>query len=263
MKIAIIGCGNMGGAIARAFAGSETVMKSHSLAVANRSEAKLRALRSAFPQVEVSTDNREAVEGAGMVIIAVKPWLFDAVAEEIKPAMRQEATIVSVAAGITLSRMEETFGFAGGSPALFRLIPNTAITVGESMTAIAHRNASAETAAAVAALFGEAGETVVVEERLMEAATSLGSCGTAFAMRYIRAAMEAGVEMGLYPEQARQIAAQTVKGAAELLLKGSLHPEEEIDKVTTPGGITIKGLNRMEACGFSNAVIEGHKAAAK
>lgn len=97
----------------------------------------------------------------------------------------------------------------------------------------------------------------------MDAAMALGSCGTAYALRYVRAAMEAGVELGLYPSQAKLIVAQTVKGAAQLLMTNDSHPEEEIDKVTTPGGFTIKGLNRMEACGFTNAVVEGLKASVK
>ena len=112
-------------------------------------------------------------------------------------------------------------------------------------------------------IFNRLGETLVVEERLLDAAMALGSCGTAYALRYVRAAMEAGVELGLYPDQAKKIVAQTVRGAAGLLLARGTHPEEEIDKVTTPGGFTIKGLNRMEACGFSNAVIEGLKASIK
>ena len=97
----------------------------------------------------------------------------------------------------------------------------------------------------------------------MGAATALCSCGTAYALRYIRAAVEGGVELGLYPDQAKAIVAQTVKGAADMLMTSGEHPEAEIDKVTTPGGITIKGLNRMEACGFSTAVIEGLKASVK
>ena len=127
------------------------------------------------------------------------------------------------------------------------------------MTAVAHNNASVEQQTAIIAIFDRLGKAVMVEERLMGAATALGSCGTAYALRYIRA----GVELGLYPSPAQSIVAQTVKGAACLLIEGGNHPEQEIDKVTTPGGITIKGLNRMEALGFSSAVIEGIKASAK
>lgn len=260
MKIAIIGCGNMGGAIARALADSNDYGKKYSLVAANRTDGKLHKLCEEFPGMATTTDNKTAVSETGLVILAVKPWLFDDVAAEILPALRKDCIVVSVIAGVTLDRMQQTFATDRNTRPIFRLIPNTALTVGESMTVIAHRHASEEIVDCVEGLFAKAGETMIIEERLMEAATALGSCGTAFAMRYMRAAMEAGIEMGLYPAQARKIAAQTVKGAAELILRGSLHPEEEIDKVTTPGGITIKGLNRMEACGFTNAVIEGHKA---
>ena len=131
------------------------------------------------------------------------------------------------------------------------------------MTVVAAENADDSQIATVTGIFDRLGKTLLLEERLMGAATSLGSCGTAFALRYIRAAMEAGIELGLYPEQAKTIVAQTVKGAAELLLANGTPPEAEIDKETTPGGITIKGLNRMEACGFTNAVIEAHKVSVK
>ena len=167
--------------------------------------------------------------------------------------------IVSVVAGVPFSHLRELFGTA----TLFRVIPNTAIAIGESMTVIADDGAVSGQLAVVTDIFNRLGETLVVEERLLDAAMALGSCGTAYALRYVRAAMEAGVELGLYPGQAKKIVAQTVKGAASLLLARGTHPEEEIDKVTTPGGFTIKGLNRMEACGFSNAVIEGLKASIK
>ena len=149
---------------------------------------------------------------------------------------------MSVVAGVPFSHLRELFGTAP----LFRVIPNTAIAIGESMTVIADDGADSGQLAVVTDIFNRLGETLVVEERLLDAAMALGSCGTAYALRYVRAAMEAGVELGLYPGQAKKIVAQTVKGAASLLLARGTHPEEEIDKVTTPGGFTIKGLNRME-----------------
>lgn len=260
MKIAIIGCGNMGGAIARGLAGDKAFMGKNSIAVSNRSAAKLDALKAEFPAVSTSTCNRTVVDGADMVILAVKPWLVDTVAEEIKPVANVRQTIVSVAAGVDFSRLQAMFALPDGVPALFRVVPNTAIAIGESMTMVSGCGVSEQQTGEVCSLFDRLGETLLVEERLLDAAMALGSCGTAYALRYVRAAMEAGIELGLYPEQAEKIVAQTVKGAAEILLRGGAHPEAEIDKVTTPGGYTIKGLNRMEECGFSNAVIEGHKA---
>ena len=216
-------------------------------------------IKAEYPQIEMSTDNCQAAAAADIVVIAVKPWLIDSVAEGLRPVLTAGQTIVSVVAGVPFSHLRELFGTA----TLFRVIPNTAIAIGESMTVIADDGADSGQLAVVTDIFNRLGETLVVEERLLDAAMALGSCGTAYALRYVRAAMEAGVELGLYPGQAKKIVAQTVKGAASLLLARGTHPEEEIDKVTTPGGFTIKGLNRMEACGFSNAVIEGLKASIK
>lgn len=250
----------MGGAIARGLAANAEFASASTIAVSNRSQGKLDALKADFPDVVTSTDNCSVAAGADIVVMAVKPWLIDSVAEGLQGTLTAEQTIVSVVAGVPFSHLHELFA---QSPVV-RVIPNTAIAIGESMTIVAD-DGSASPAQLEAAMhiFDLLGKTILLEERLMDAAMALGSCGTAYALRYVRAAMEAGVELGLYPAQAQTIVAQTVKGAAELLLTHGNHPEEEIDKVTTPGGFTIKGLNRMEACGFTNAVIEGLKASVK
>ncbi len=263
MRIAIIGCGNMGGAIARGLSADKDFLAQNKIAVSNRSQSKLDILKSEYPQIEVSTDNKAVAKGADIVIIAVKPWLVDSVLAEMKQALTENQIYVSVAAGITFSHLQELLPFGMTASPMFRAIPNTAVSIGESMTVIAKSNASKEQVDLVFGLFSKLGKTVEVEERLMAAASSLCSCGIAYALRYVRAAMEGGVELGLYPQVAKEIVAQTMKGAADLLLTNNLHPEEEIDKVTTPGGITIKGLNKMEECGFTRAVIEGLKASAK
>lgn len=250
----------MGGAIVRGLAADAEFASTHKIAVSNRSQAKLDAVKAEFPSVEISTDNNAVAQDADIVVIAVKPWLIDSVAEGLKPAVNDRQTIISVVAGVPLSHLHELLG----KVTIFRAIPNTAIAIGESMTVIAtDADTPATLTTEVERIFNRLGRTLLVEERLLDAAMALCSCGTAYALRYVRAAMEAGVELGLYPAQAKTIVGQTVKGAAELLLAHDSHPEEEIDKVTTPGGFTIKGLNRMEACGFSNAVIEGLKASVK
>jgi pyrroline-5-carboxylate reductase len=164
---------------------------------------------------------------------------------------------VSVAAGVTLHQLSEMSG--QGVP-VFRAIPNTAVEALCGVTVMAHHGASAEQVSQVQDLFSVLGYALIVEEKLIPAATSLTSCGIAFAMRYIRAAMEGGVELGFRPDEAARLVEHTVKGAATLLLESGMHPEAAIDKVTTAGGITIKGLNAMERAGFTNAVIEGLKA---
>jgi pyrroline-5-carboxylate reductase len=136
-------------------------------------------------------------------------------------------------------------------------MPNTAISIQQSMTCIAARNVSDDHLQYVMDIFNQLGKAVRIDEKLMDAATVLGACGTAFAMRYIRANIQGGIEIGFDAATANLIAAQTVKGAAELLLAKGSHPEQEIDKVTTPKGCTIAGLNEMEHRGFSSSLIKG------
>ena len=252
MKISIIGGGNMGGAIARGLSQSSIVAPSE-ITVSNRGEEKLNELKSFNPSIHTTTDNKEAVKDADVIILAVKPWILDSVAYDIREVLDfPRQIIVSVVAGITLE---------DAAQAIFRVIPNTAVSIRQSMTLISPYNAVPEQIDYIRSLFDSLGKSLLIEENLMTAGTALCSCGTAFVMRYMRAAIEGGIEMGIYPKDAALLVEQTVKGAAELLLTNGSHPEVEIDKVTTPGGITIKGLNEMEAAGFSSAVIRGLKAA--
>ena len=144
---------------------------------------------------------------------------------------------------------------------IFRVIPNTAIAERASMTLIACRNATEEQTEAMLGVFNEMGLAMLIEEKQFAAATSLASCGIAYVMKYVQAAMQAGVEAGLRPAEAKKMVAQTLDGAARLLLRDEhTHPAIEIEKVTTPGGITIKGVNSLEHDGFTSAVIKAFKA---
>jgi pyrroline-5-carboxylate reductase len=145
----------------------------------------------------------------------------------------------------------------GKSLPIARAMPNTAIAIQESMTCLSSLEVDEEGVKYLEDLFNQLGKAVWIDEKLMDAATVLGACGTAFAMRYIRANIQGGIEIGFSAAVASLIAAQTVKGAAELLLKKGTHPEQEIDKVTTPKGCTIAGLNEMEHQGFSSSLIKG------
>lgn len=305
MKIAIIGAGNMGGAIARGLAqsslssvaapvsspvpasssASSTVASSASAAsfassaadsycpadgpvafyeivVANPSQQKLEALQTEYPSVQITQSNVEAVRGADLVLLAVKPWKMEEVACELKPVLDYRTQMVaSVAGGVGLADLSALFRHNDMLPPLFYVMPNTAVAVRQSMTFVAAQGASEEQTAAVVDLFRLLGEAMLVEERLMDGGMALASCGIAFAMRYIRAAMEGGVELGFYPNEAKQIVMQTLSGAVELLRSTGSHPEAEIDRVTTPGGITIRGLNEMEHAGFTDSVIRGLRAA--
>ncbi|MDR1860258.1 MAG: pyrroline-5-carboxylate reductase [Bacteroidales bacterium] len=248
-KIAVIGAGNMGGAIVRGILQSGW-RSAAALAVSDPSES----VRATFLQLGVTalSDNVAAVRTADTVIVAVKPWLLEAVMREISPALRKEQIFISIVAGVSLQQLSEYAGIAGMP--VFRVIPNTSIAVLESMTCIATK--TPERLAEVQEMFAQLGKAAVIGEEQMAAATVLGSCGTAYALRYLRAAMEGGIEMGFSAQLAKEIAAQTIRGAMRLLESGG-HPEQEIDKVTTPKGITIVGLNEMERHGFSAAVIQG------
>ena len=209
--------------------------------------------------IRTTQNNAEAVAEADIVVLAVKPWLIKEVMEQIQPALGNQI-IVSVAAGVALKDLAEMAEALSDEKPLFRVIPNTAVEALCGVSFIAHQGASQGQVAEVQRLFEALGYALVVDEKLIPAGTALASCGTAFAMRYIRAAMEGGVQLGFRPDEAARIVEHTVKGAATLLLESGEHPEVAIDKVTTAGGITIKGLNAMEKSGFTAAVIDGLKA---
>lgn len=251
----------MGGAMADGFIKSGAV-KPADISVANPTAQKLEHF--ALQGASVTTDNKTAAESADIVIIAVKPWLVEQVVNELKPVLNYtRQTIITVAAGISGSQFTAWLKKDDAVPQTFIVIPNTAIAVLASMTFIVPVNATADTTATIKELFDNVGQTMVTEERLLGAGMTLASCGIAYAMRYVRAAAEGGVELGFKADMAKDIVLQTMKGAVELLQANGNHPEAEIDKVCTPGGLTIRGLNEMEHAGFTSAVIRGLKAAAK
>lgn len=257
MKVAIIGAGNMGSAVACGIAGMPEV----DLWVSNPSEGKLKRLTDEFDWISVTRNNVEAAEGASAVILAVKPWILPVVMTELHEVLCDgNAVVVSMAGGIGLDDVEGMLG-AECKNAIFYVIPNTAAMAGESMTFMAHRRASEEQIADVVGLFESCGKVVVTEERMVNAGMVTASCGIAFAMRFMRAMEQGAVELGLRPDDARHAVIQTLKGAAVLLEKTDTHPEEAIDAVTTAGGLTIKGLNAMECGGMTGAVVAGMRAA--
>ena len=185
MKISIIGGGNMGGAIARGLSQSSIVAPSE-ITVSNRGEEKLNELKSFNPSIHTTTDNKEAVKDADVIILAVKPWILDSVAYDIREVLDfPRQIIVSVVAGITLERLSELFSSEDAAPAIFRVIPNTAVSIRQSMTLISPYNAVPEQIDYIRSLFDSLGKSLLIEENLMTAGTALCSCGTAFVMRYM------------------------------------------------------------------------------
>lgn len=258
MKVAIIGAGNMGGAIARGMA-QGSLIRPADITVSNPSEGKLRAIKEFNPQIKTTCNNQEAINEADLIILAVKPWFIKGVIEGLT-LQTEKQIIASVAAGIPFAEYEQ---WIGEKATIFRIIPNTAISQMQSMTLLASHNASKEQEALLANIFNEMGVAMLIDEKQMGAATALTSCGIAYVLKYIQAAMQAGVEMGIYPKDAARMVAQSVKGAAELILTNESHPSVEIDKVTTPGGLTIKGINELEHGGFTSAIINAMKASLK
>lgn len=251
-KIAIIGGGNLGTAIAEGLIQSGFVQPKQIL-ITKRNIATLHQLER--KGVLVSDKNEEAVRYADLVILAVKPFQVDDVLTSLKKEFKEgNHVLVSVITGISIDHIANA---VGKKISIVRAMPNTAIAIQESMTCISSKDISEEKLQYVHDIFSQLGKAVTIDEKLMDAATVLGACGTAFAMRYIRANIQGGIEIGFDATTANLIAAQTVKGAAELLLKKGSHPEQEIDKVTTPKGCTIAGLNEMEHRGFSSSLIKG------
>ena len=256
MKLTVIGAGNMGGALIKGWAKSGKV---DNITVADKNEALLAQFKKEFPALNVTTDNVEAVKDADIIVLVVKPWLMKMVLAEVKHVLNLEKQIiVSDAANFTTGMLAEELGEEGQ---FFYVIPNIAAEFGASMSFIAKSpSVTDENLKAVEDLYAIDGDTLVVGENLVGPGMMMASCGIAYVMRYIRAQMEGGCEMGFYPQQAKQIALQTMQGAVSLLKATGWHPEEAIDKVTTPGGVTIKGLNELDHAGFNSAVIRSLKA---
>ncbi len=251
MNIAIIGGGNLGTAIAEGLIKSQFAQPAE-ITVTKRNTASLKGWN--VHGVQILSNNAEAVKNSQLIILAVKPYQIAAVLEGLRNALTEQHIVVSVITGVSIADLREMIQT---ELPLFRAMPNTAIAIQESITCISYEGASEEQVTYVTEMFNNIGKVAIIDEKLMNAATVLGACGTAYAMRYIRANIQGGIEIGFDAKTASLIAAQTVKGAAELLLKNGSHPEQEIDKVTTPKGCTIVGLNEMEHQGFSSSLIRG------
>jgi pyrroline-5-carboxylate reductase len=297
MKVTVIGAGNMGGALAKGWARAAAAKGEEKLevCVTARSQSTLDRLKADCPALSVSLSNAEAVAGADLVVIAVKPWMVENVVLEIKKSIDYaNQTVVSVAAGVSIEQLSKMFARKVWSnidyddegnkvgrkesearaakdgtpdaphaalPSLFYVMPNIAAEYGESMTFVApSHGVDDEKVRMVSELFALLGKVNVCEERMVAPGMMMAGCGIAYVMRFVRAMMEGGVEMGFYPADARNIALQTMRGAVAVLEETGMHPEAAIDKVTTPGGYTIKGLNELEHSGFASAVIKSLKA---
>ncbi|MCC9167097.1 pyrroline-5-carboxylate reductase [Pontibacter harenae] len=256
-KIAIIGGGNMGVLLAKGLAASGNYQPEN-ITITRRNVRLLDGLAS--EGFIITDNNKAAVAQADVVVITVLPQQLDKALDNIKEEVDADKhLLISIVSGVSGKDITDRLG---KEVQVVRAMPNTAIAVRESMTCIASSNATLETMALVKEMFDTVGETLEIHEELITSATALCACGIAFFLRSIRAASQGGTEIGFHAAEALHMAAQTAKGAASLLLKQKTHPENEIDKVTSPKGCTIAGLNEMEHFGFSSAFIKGIKMSA-
>lgn len=249
MRIGIIGCGNLGLSILKGIVANDD---SSQIIVSRRNLDSIKQFES--NRVEATSDNRYLIENSDILIITLKPYTIVPFLKEHKTFVTEKHTIVSAATGITIEEINNELDIELG---VYRIMPNTASSVGESMTTYCTEDSDENRIAAIETILKNIGQVVRIQEDLMESATILGACGVAYVLRFMRAMIQGGIEVGFDAATATKIVSQTMKGAAELIIKNDTHPEEEIDKVTTPKGCTIVGLNEMEHAGFSSALIKG------
>lgn len=250
--IAILGGGNVGQALARGLLAANRFQPAD-IALTRRHADKLAEMAAAG--LRTGGDNLAAIARARQVVVAVQPRQLDTLLAEIRGALDPKRhTLISVVTGVSIAQIRAQLGF---DLPIVRATPNTAIAIGQSMTCLAALPEHGDELRQATTLFDAVGTTLVIDESMMESATALCACGIAFFLRSIRAASQGGIEIGFHPEEALLMAAQTARGAAGLLMREGAHPESEIDRVTTPRGCTIAGLNEMEHRGFSSAMIKG------
>jgi len=254
MKIHIIGGGNLGVAIA---IGISKYSSENQVTITRRNPESILYLEQ--QGIIVSSNNKHQIQDADVIILTIKPYQVDTVLEEILPSIKTKI-IASAVSGLSIESLQEKTNSAN---TIIHIMPNIAARFGESATCISYLEKDKSDAQKVIQLFNDLGTVSVIDEKLMDAATVLGACGTAYALRYIRASMQAGIEIGFDAATALSIASQTAKGAATMALEEKIHPEQLIDRVTTPQGCTIVGLNEMEHEGFSSSLIKGIKTSLK
>ena len=241
-KLAVLGVGKLGGILLRAYLKQGLFSPKRVTATVQHAE-KAKALSGELG-VPVKTDNRKAVQGADIVLLCVKPKVVGEVLQEIAPELNENTLVISVAASVPTNYIEQHLG---KGIAIVRVMPNTPSTVGCGMTGICRGvHAGAEHLEMAQAMFDAVGRTVVVDEKNMDAVTGLSASGPAFAYIILESLAEAGVKVGLPRDVATLLAAQTMKGAASVVLETGDHPALLKDAVTTPAGCTIDGILELE-----------------
>jgi len=249
-NLAVLGCGNIGSAIAKGL--TKSGMSANNIILTRRKLESLTKLTEAGFQTSI--DNANAVQNVEIILLTVLPSQLMDLLEDISPRLSENHLLISIVSGVSIAEIQEK---VGKNIPIIRAMPNTAAILCESMTCLSSLPQFAQGLKTAQTLFEKVGTTLVIDETQMASATALCACGVAFFLRAIRAASQGGIEIGFHSDEAFTIAAQTARGAATLLLDNDSHPEAEIDQVTTPMGATIAGLNEMEHQGFSSAMIKG------
>lgn len=250
MKIAIIGTGNLGCSIAKGLITTNAIT---SLYLTKRNVNDIQEFEG-YSNVYLTSDNKTAVQHSDIIILAVQPAHFEAILFDIKGLLTEKHILISTITGFSIQKMES---IVGAHQFVIRAMPNIAIAVGKSMTCLSHNAKGSERVKIAEAIFNRLGTSIVIPEDLMQAATVVCASGIAFWMRLIRASTQAAIQLGFDANEAQELAMNTCEGAASLLIHTGNHPEQEIDKVTTPKGCTIEGLNEMEHKGLSSSLIQG------
>lgn len=250
MKIAIIGAGNLGLAIAKGILHSNGATTMY---LTKRNTSDIKEFEK-YGNVTVTSDNREAVKNSDVLIFAVQPMHLEKILDDIKDLLTENHVIISTITGFDISKIESILGTDKN---IIRSMPNTAISVGKSMTCICSNDKGKKKINLAKAIFDRMGHSLEIPEEQMQAATVICASGIAFWMRLIRATTQGAIQLGFDAKEAQELAMHTCNGAASLLVASGSHPEEEIDKVTTPKGCTIEGLNEMEHQGLSSSLIRG------
>jgi len=250
MKIAIIGAGNLGLSIA------EGVLHSNGATSMYLTKRNIESIQhfEKFGNVKVTTDNREAVQNSDILIFAVQPLHVGKLLEEVKDLLTENHVVISTVTGFKINSIESIIG---SDNYIIRSMPNTAISVGKSITCICCNEKGKKRINIASSIYNRLGTSIEIPEDQMQAATVICASGIAFWMRLIRATTQGAIQLGFESHIAQEMAMQTCLGAATLLVESGRHPEEEIDKVTTPRGCTIEGLNEMEHHGLSSSLIRG------
>ena len=251
MKIAILGTGNLGKSIAKGLITNNAIT---SLYLTKRKVDSLKKEFDGYKNVTLTSDNVEAVKNSDILIFAVQPAHLEGLLYVLKPYITEKHVLISTITGYDIAKIE---GQIGEAHSIIRAMPNTAIAVGKSMTCICSNGPGAKKIKLAEDIFNRVGHSIIVPENKMQAATVICASGVAFWLRLIRASTQAAVQLGFEAKEAQELAMHTCAGAADLLILGGSHPEEEIDRVTTPNGCTIEGLNAMEHSGMSSALVQG------